>query len=150
MKLNTEKSLKFANFGRYSFDMYAGELRYDGLRIPLRPKASQFLRLLIEADGATVPHCELYQAIWDKRVVQRLDGIHQLAKAVRQALDDAEEELIENVPAIGYRFAGELGLQENLENRYRLTGRSAYFCGLFTVPFAFVAYCVLIAAGIVS
>ena len=112
---------------------------------------SCFLKKLIEADGSVVRHDELYVAIWKDRVVERTNGLHQLAKDVRQALTDrATTDYVQNVPGVGYRFCGDLSVTPMEIAPFRFSARTAYVSGLATLPTMLIVYCVLIANGVLS
>ncbi len=148
MITSAEKSLKLVEFGVYSFDLDNGELKKQGKPVRLRPKARLFLQLLIEADGALVPHEKLYSAIWHGRVVLGLDGLHQLAKDARKALAGCKVNPVINVPGAGYRFEAQLLAPMTLSGNRRHSSRMAYLGGLATLPVAFLAYCLMLASGV--
>ena len=63
---------------------YDPELGLEGPagRIPLRPRDTQVLRLLLEADGRTVPKDALIAAAWDGRDVSD-DSLFQVTRRLR-------------------------------------------------------------------
>lgn len=150
MTFSAENSLKFVNFGSFLFNLETCELKDSGIAVPLRPKAGQFLKVLIEAEGEVVSHKVLYDKIWKNSVVQRLEGLHQLARDVRNSIADDDCAVIVNVPAVGYRFAADVNRGSNNSRVPEFTPRFAYLGGLLTLPIAFLAYCLMIAAGLAS
>lgn len=150
MHSQTEKNLKLVHFGAYSFDPESKELKFEGSIVKLRPKASLFLQLIIAADGAVVPHDQLYRQIWGDRVVQRLEGLHQLAKDVRHALAECKNNAVINVPGVGYRFEACHATSNSVATTKATPSRIAYFSGLATLPLAFLTYCMMIASGLLN
>lgn len=145
----TEKSLKIARFGSFSFDLHSRELLCSGSRIPLRPKAAQLLHILLEAEGQTVSHVDIYAEIWPDRVVSQLEGLHQLAKDVRRALnhDPDESVTIENLPRVGYRLVGIITTAEEQPTLPKPDAKSAYLKGLLTLPALILGYCLILGLG---
>ncbi|MCG8414074.1 MAG: winged helix-turn-helix domain-containing protein [Pseudomonadales bacterium] len=146
----TENSLKLVELGPYLFDLKSGELSKLGSPVPLRPKASKFLKILLEANGKAVTHDELYREIWEQRIVERLDGLHQLAKDTRRALADYDQELIKNIPGVGYKASLPCSLAAQEPKPIGASIRNAYLGGLLTLPVAFVVYCLAVASGVLT
>ena len=150
MKLGTEKSLKFVNFGVYSFNLGTNELKIGNETVALRPKAGCFLKMLIEAEGEIVSHQDLYEGIWGETVVQRLDGLHQLAKDVRHSLSEENCDLVINIPGVGYKFSKPRYVARHGTQAPIFSTPVAYFGGVATLPVAFLLYCLAIGLGFTS
>lgn len=97
-------------FGPFRFDAITGELRRNGTIVPLRPKATDILAALIEADGQLVSHRELIQRAWPDTVLEEEVALHTAIKQIRRALGDSASAptYIETVHRRGYRFSGPL------------------------------------------
>lgn len=143
----SENCLKIVYFDRYAFNIDIGELRKNGVKIALRPKAAKVLAKLIEGQGEVTTKETLYRVVWGETVVQQQDGLHQLIKDIRNALDDNSQTsgYLQNVPGIGYRFCGELLHMPELSGpRVRQRGL-AYMSGFLTFPILFLGYCLVVA-----
>lgn len=95
-------------FGRCVFDGDARELRRDGARQALSPKALQFLELLLQERPRALPKQEIHQRIWPDSFVSDA-SLARLAREVRVALgDDARQpRQLRTVHRFGYAFSGE-------------------------------------------
>lgn len=140
----SEIQLKTVCFENFCFDFQRGTLTRDGKRVPLRPKASALLSVLIRAKGELVTYDQLYGEIWGLRVVGKQEGIYRLVRDVRKALgDDAESpRFIRTIPGKGYIFfsATDYGAPKRSRDN-----RVAFASGLACFPVAFVLYCTLVA-----
>jgi DNA-binding winged helix-turn-helix (wHTH) protein len=142
----SENCLKIAYFDSYAFNIDTGELHKNGEKISLRPKAAKVLAKLIEGQGEVMTKETLYGYVWGKTVVQRQDGLHQLIKDIRNALDEDSQTIgyLQNVPGIGYKFCGEL-LHIPEISRPRIVPRSlAYMAGILTFPIIFLGFCLVV------
>ena len=143
----SENCLKIAYFDSYAFNLDTTELRRSGIRISLRPKAAKVLAKLIEERGEVTTKEALYRYVWGKTVVQQQDGLHQLIRDIRNALDDDSQtsSYLQNIPGIGYKFCGELlHMPEIGEPRFWQRGL-AYMTGFLTFPVLFLGYCLVVA-----
>ena len=91
-------------FEGYTLDLARGRLRGAGAEIELRPKAFELLRHLIENAGRVVPKGELVNAVWPNVIVGD-DSLARCLSDLRQALGDADRQIIKTVPRRGYMFA---------------------------------------------
>jgi DNA-binding winged helix-turn-helix (wHTH) protein len=95
-------------FGDCLFDEEARELRRDGRRRALSPKAFQFLALLIRERPRAVPKQEIHERLWPTTFVSDA-SLARLANEVRAATgDDAKAPRhLRTVHGFGYSFAGD-------------------------------------------
>jgi Tol biopolymer transport system component/DNA-binding winged helix-turn-helix (wHTH) protein len=98
--------------------------------IPLSPKASELLKLLVERGGEIVSKREIFDKIWAQTFVE--DGVlTQNIYTLRQVLgtDENGRQLIENVARRGYRFAApiEISSAEKIEARIPVSPANNFF-----------------------
>jgi eukaryotic-like serine/threonine-protein kinase len=96
-------------FRQFELDLTCGELRKDGQKIALPPKAFEILRALVERPGEVVSREELRSRLWaGDTYVEFEDSLNHAVNKLRQALGDSVENplFIETVPRYGYRFIG--------------------------------------------
>ena len=105
-------------FGAFTFDERARELRRDGERVALSPKAFRLLELLIAARPNPVTREDLYAALWPDVVVEP-GNLHGLVAELRAATDAAA---IRTVHRVGYAFAAS-GVREDGARFSILLGR---------------------------
>lgn len=94
-------------FGPYLVDSHSGELRKNGVRIPLQEKPLRVLTLLASRRGEMVAREELRKYLWpDDTFVDYENGLNTAVRKLRRALcDDAgNPRYIETIPRRGYRF----------------------------------------------
>lgn len=112
-------------FGAFRLDPSERILARDGTRIALPPRAFDTLVVLVERSGHVLSKDELIQTLWPDSFVEE-NNLTQQISALRRALgsrrgttlkgaragastvDSAEEEYIETVPKLGYRFVAEV------------------------------------------
>jgi TolB-like protein/DNA-binding winged helix-turn-helix (wHTH) protein len=85
-------------------DVARVSLRTADRDVPLRPKAFEVLRYLIENTDRLVTKDELIQAIWPNVIVTDEALTHCVSEA-RKAIGDGGQAIIKTVPRRGYRFA---------------------------------------------
>jgi TolB-like protein len=92
--------------GRFAIDTARFELRRDGRRVPLEPRAFDLLLLLARNSRRTVTKDEIFGTIWSDRIVSDAALSSQI-KAIRQALGDdgTAQHTIATVHGRGFRFA---------------------------------------------
>ena len=111
-------------FGPFTIDSKAGELRRDGVTVPLQDLPFRLLTALLERPGELVPRAELTERLWGSDTyVDSTAGLNTAVAKLRDALGDNAEQpqYIETVPKRGYRFVGSI-LKDNGE--VRSAGRS--------------------------
>jgi DNA-binding winged helix-turn-helix (wHTH) protein/TolB-like protein len=94
-------------FGRFETDVRAGELRREGVVIPLQDLPFRLLTALLERPGEVITRAELTERLWGTDTfVDAAAGLNTAVAKLRDALgDNAEQPLyIETVPKRGYRF----------------------------------------------
>ncbi len=96
-------------FCRFELDLASGELRKDGQKVPLPPKAFEVLRALVEHPGEVVTREDLRARLWPANTfVEFDDSLNHAVRTLRQALGDSAEDplFIETLPRYGYRLIG--------------------------------------------
>ena len=96
-------------FGPFALDPETGELRRDGVLVPLAPQPFRLLLALAERPGELVTREELRSRVWDDGTfVDYERGLNFCVLQARTALgDDAKRpRYIETLPKRGYRFIG--------------------------------------------
>ena len=94
-------------FRDFELDLTSGELKKDGQKVPLPPKAFEVLRCLVEHPGEVVTREDLRARLWAADTfVEFDDSLNHAVKKLRKALGDSAEnpEFIETLPRHGYRF----------------------------------------------
>jgi adenylate cyclase len=91
-------------FGRCAVDLAGCALLRDEAVVPLRPKAFDVLRHLVENPGRLIAKEELIKAIWPDTFVTD-DSLVQCIREVREAIGDADHRIVRTVPRRGYLFA---------------------------------------------
>lgn len=90
-------------FGEFTLDVSACELRNSSQSIPLRPKSFDVLRILIENQGQLVEKSRLLNEVWKHSSVT--DGsLTQCLVDIRKAIGDADRDIIRTIPRRGYIF----------------------------------------------
>lgn len=100
----THSALKF---GSYEVVPSLGELRKNGLRVPIQEKPLRLLAVLAQRQGELVTRAELHQHLWQGEAFVDFDnGLNTAVRKLRIALGDESESprFIETVPKRGYRF----------------------------------------------
>jgi DNA-binding winged helix-turn-helix (wHTH) protein len=97
------------SFGPYTIDPKTGELRREGVSVPLQDLPFRLLSALLERPGELVTRSELTERVWGSDTyVDSTAGLNTAVAKLRDALgDNADQPLyIETVPKRGYRFIG--------------------------------------------
>jgi TolB-like protein/DNA-binding winged helix-turn-helix (wHTH) protein len=105
------KSTGSARFG--VFEVQAGELRRQGVKIKIQEQPLQLLLVLIERAGEIVTREELQRCLWPSDTFVDFErGLNRAVNKVRDALGDSNERprWIETVPRRGYRFVAPVEL----------------------------------------
>lgn len=96
-------------FGPFAADPVSGELRRDGVIVPLQDLPFRLLAALLERPGELVPRAELSVKLWGSETfVDATSGLNTAVAKLREALGDSAEKplYIETIPKRGYRFIG--------------------------------------------
>jgi DNA-binding winged helix-turn-helix (wHTH) protein/tetratricopeptide (TPR) repeat protein len=94
-------------FGSFEVDPSLGELRKDGVRVPIQEKPLRVLTALVERQGDLVTRAELHQHLWQGETFVDFDtGLNTAVRKLRSTLGDESESphYIETLPKRGYRF----------------------------------------------
>lgn len=96
-------------FGPYLLSKDSAQLRRDGVSIPLTKRRYEILILLVERAGAIVTKDEIIDKIWRGQIIDE-SNLSQLIYATRRLLGDTvrDQNYIETVPGVGYRFRGKV------------------------------------------
>jgi TolB-like protein/DNA-binding winged helix-turn-helix (wHTH) protein len=134
-------------FGPFTLDESTGELRRDGVVVPLAPQPFRLLLALASRPGELLTREELRQQVWGNDTFVDFErGLNFCVLQARTALgDDAKEpRYIETLPRRGYRFIG--GGQAILPVPLpETTGRIAWLPRVFVAAAALLVF-VLVAA----
>jgi len=96
-------------FGPFEVDARAGELRRDGMVVPLQDLPFRLLVALLERPGDVVTRAELTTLLWgNETFVDSTAGLNTAVAKLREALGDQAEQpiYIGTAPKRGYRFIG--------------------------------------------
>src|SRR5438552_10281668 len=94
-------------FGTFEVDVYAGELRKQGVRIKLQEQPFRVLTLLLQRPGEVVTREELRSSTWPADTFVDFDSsLNTSINKLREALGDSADNprFIETLPRRGYRF----------------------------------------------
>jgi DNA-binding winged helix-turn-helix (wHTH) protein/pimeloyl-ACP methyl ester carboxylesterase len=91
----------------YIMDTESFELTKAGKRVEIEPQVFELLCLLIRNADRVVSHEELFETVWNGRIVS-LSTLTSRINAARSAIGDdgAKQALIKTIPRRGYRFVG--------------------------------------------
>ena len=89
-------------FGDFRFDARKRVLWRSGVMVPLAPKASEVLAVLLEEKGNLVERREMFERVWSDTLVEEGNLNHAIS-ALRKVLGD---DVIQTIPRRGYRFTG--------------------------------------------
>jgi|HubBroStandDraft_6_1064221.scaffolds.fasta_scaffold38588_1 DNA-binding winged helix-turn-helix (wHTH) protein/WD40 repeat protein len=94
-------------FGIFEADLQSGELRKNGLKVPLQIQPFQVFAVLLQRPGELITREELRQKLWPEDTFVDFDhGLNTAVTKIRAALEDSAENprFIETLPRRGYRF----------------------------------------------
>jgi len=115
-------------FGPFEVDTSLGELRKDGVRIPIQEKPLRVLTALVERQGDLVTRAELHQHLWQGETFVDFDsGLNTAVRKLRSTLGDESESprYIETLPKRGYRFLAPVELVNGAAGAHADLGRGA-------------------------
>src|SRR2546430_15198515 len=98
-------------FGVFDFDLHAGELRKDGMRIRLEGQPLAILKMLLERPGGLVTREELQKKLWPADTFVDFEhSLNAAVKRLRAALNDSADQprYVETLARRGYRFIAPL------------------------------------------
>ena len=96
-------------FGIFELDLGCGELRRQGLLVPLRPQPLKLLALLVSRPGRVVPRHDIQERLWGTATFVDFDqGVNHCVRQIRTALGDeaGRPRFVQTLPRRGYRFLG--------------------------------------------
>lgn len=112
-------------FGQFRYDSQQRLLFRGDEAIPLAPKISDTLYILLENHGRIVEKSELIRHIWPDTSVEEA-GLARNISQLRKALGDEGESdsFIETVPKRGYRFAADVQLEKEVRRATEIRARA--------------------------
>src|SRR6476619_339343 len=95
-----------ARFGLFELNLASGELRREGIRVPLQDQPVRLLGFLLERAGNIVTREELRERLWPAEFVDFDHSLNTAVRKLRAALDDSADNprFIETLARRGYRF----------------------------------------------
>lgn len=111
--MGVTKSEKY-HFGGFELDASVPSLKRDGEFVAIAPKALDLLRVLVENAGEVVSRDDLYREVWGETFVEDANVTYTVS-LLRKTL--GQRELIQTVPKRGYRFTGEVSIDEQADDR---------------------------------
>jgi DNA-binding winged helix-turn-helix (wHTH) protein/tetratricopeptide (TPR) repeat protein len=109
-------------------DTSVGELRKDGVRVPIQEKPLRVLAALLERQGELVTRAELHQHLWQGETFVDFDtGLNTAVRKLRSTLGDESESprYIETLPKRGYRFLAHVEFVNGVVGAHAGLGQSA-------------------------
>jgi len=103
------RSAQIVRFGVFEADLETGELRRNGLKVPLQGQPFQVCAILLEHSGDLVTREELRHKVWPEDTFVDFDhALNTSIAKIRIALgDDADNpRFVETLPRRGYRSIG--------------------------------------------
>jgi len=113
-------------FGPFELDTPERRLLRDGVQVPLRLKAFETLRMLVENAGRLVTKEAMLRQVWPDAMVEE-NNINANVSILRKALgEDANgQSYIETVPRVGYRFVAQVAQMSSPQSAPTTSGDAA-------------------------
>ena len=113
-------------FGPFQLDVNERRLLRDDVLVPLRLKAFETLRMLVENAGRLVTKEALLRQVWPDAMVEE-NNINANVSILRKALgEDANgQSYIETVPRVGYRFLAQVAQISSQQSAPTTSGDAA-------------------------
>ncbi|HEV2426737.1 MAG TPA: response regulator transcription factor [Acidimicrobiales bacterium] len=92
----------------FVIDLVHHEVRRGAEPVALTGKEFDVLAFLVRHAGRTCTHQMILGAVWGPGYREEASYVHAYVHRLRVKLDDESGELIETVPGVGYRWAGDL------------------------------------------
>lgn len=101
-------------FGPFSLDLDKVELRTDGQPRPIEPQVFALLALLVEHRERLVSKEEIFEKVWDRRVVSD-SALSSRVKSVRKVLGDdgRNQRYVKTVHGQGFRFVADVRVERD-------------------------------------
>ncbi len=100
-------SARIVRFGVFEADLQTGELRKNGVKVPLQDQPFQVCAILLENSGKLVAREELRRRVWPEDTFVDFDhALNTAITKIRMALGDEADNprFVETMPRRGYRF----------------------------------------------
>ena len=104
---NGQRSAQIVRFGLFEADLQTGELRKNGVKVPLQGQPFQVCAILLSRSGELVSREELRQEVWPEDTFVDFDhALNTAITKIRLALGDQADNprFVETLPRRGYRF----------------------------------------------
>jgi Tol biopolymer transport system component/DNA-binding winged helix-turn-helix (wHTH) protein len=104
---NDNRSVQTVRFGLFEADLQTGELRKNGVKVPLQGQPFQVCAILLSRSGELVTREELRQEVWPEDTFVDFDhALNTAITKIRVALGDQADNprFVETLPRRGYRF----------------------------------------------
>lgn len=100
------KSAKTVRLGKCNFIVDTRELiDAAGHVVHLRSQSTEVLAYMVSRLGDTVSKAEIFDTVWDKKIVTD-DSLTQCIADIRRALNDTTHTIVQTLPKKGYRLNG--------------------------------------------
>jgi DNA-binding winged helix-turn-helix (wHTH) protein/TolB-like protein len=102
-----EDAVARVRFGPFEVDLASGEIRRDGVLVPLQELPFKLLAALVERPGTVITRADLTARLWGgETFVDAAAGLNTAVAKLRDALGDNAERptYVETIPKRGYRF----------------------------------------------
>jgi len=108
-----DSDLQIVEFGPFRADLRRRVLEREGVQVALSGKAFEILAALIAQNGGVLDKDSLMKAVWPDTVVEE-NNLTVNVSWLRKALGDSanDPKYIVTIPGRGYRFIGEIKVQE--------------------------------------
>ena len=115
-------------FGDCILDSEQRELQRTGHTIKLRRKAFDLLLCLASQAGQVLSKQALVEQVWPGRVISDATLVSSI-KDVRQAINDADQSIIQTLHGHGYRFNAQISVQPGFSSCSTLPSAATSFVG---------------------
>lgn len=109
--MNTpEKKVRIVQFGTFEVDLKSGELRRNGVPIPIQPAAFKLLEMFVSSPDELIPRAEIRGRLWPEEKDSKTESLDRRLnfeiKAVRRILGDdyVKPRYVQTVRKRGYKF----------------------------------------------
>ena len=120
---NGDRSAQIVRFGLFEADLQTGELRKNGVKVPLQGQPFQVCAILLSRSGELVTREELRQQVWPEDTFVDFDhALNTAITKIRLALGDEADNprFVETLPRRGYRFIAPSGQAKSHRQLHRL------------------------------